>query len=225
MKPIAIGLASAFFTLQAASVAFGGSVDLGGLGGIHIDDTGVHVGGADGVHVDDGGVQVGGPGGVSVENYDRDAVVTNLGARKVGDALVVNLQNDILFDFNSAQITPKASESLKQLAYLIQQDRKGMVVIRGHADAVGDDAYNVKLSKKRADAVAAWLKELTGLNRETFLTQGLGEAYPVAANTTSDGSDDPEGRAKNRRVEVVIQTVSGAQIPEPSAVIQIAPSH
>jgi outer membrane protein OmpA-like peptidoglycan-associated protein len=164
-------------------------------------------------------------GGNVVElKYDRNKVFANLGVKKIGDNLVVNLQDDILFDFNSAQITPKASETLKQLAYLVQQDRKGLVVIRGHADSKGDDSYNMKLSTKRAEAVSSWLQSLSGVSSANFVPQGMAEAYPVAANTNPDGSDNPQGRAKNRRVEVLIQTVQGAAIPEPTTVVITQPA-
>jgi len=157
-------------------------------------------------------------------DYDYDTVVQELGAQKVGDNLVINLDNDILFDFDSAQITPKAAERLKQLAYLIQQDRQGLVVVRGHADAKGSDEYNLKLSQQRAEAVAQWLTSLTGLDYTSFVAQGMGEAYPIAQNVNYDGTDNPVGRAQNRRVEVLIQTVQGAAVPEPQSIIVQQPS-
>lgn len=159
-------------------------------------------------------------GNVTILDYDYDAVVQDLGAQKVGDNLVVNLDNDILFDFDSASVTAKASETLNQLAYLIQQDRQGLVIVRGHADSKGSDEYNLKLSQDRANAVVNWLSSVSGVAATNFAPQGMGEAFPVAHNTNPDGSDNPEGRAQNRRVEVLIQTVQNASVPEPKSMVQ-----
>jgi outer membrane protein OmpA-like peptidoglycan-associated protein len=76
--------------------------------------------------------------------------------------------------------------------------------VTGHTDATGEDAYNLDLSRRRAEAVAAWLRARPELGGWTFTVAGKGEAAPVAPNSRPDGSDDPEGRARNRRVEVTI---------------------
>lgn len=150
-------------------------------------------------------------------NYDQ--VVKDLGARREGDNMMVDLDSDILFAYDSDKISPKAANKLSQLGYLINHDRKGMVVLRGHTDSKGGDDYNIKLSQKRAQSVANYLTKNSSVPPTAIMAQGLGEGYPKAANTNPDGSDNPEGRAINRRVEVIIQTVENAEIPKPRAVI------
>jgi hypothetical protein len=76
-----------------------------------------------------------------------------------------------------------------------------MITIEGHTDAVGDDASNQLLSQARAASVQAALQERLG-GGTTFTAVGFGESRPVAPNTSPDGSDDPDGRAQNRRVEI-----------------------
>ena len=81
---------------------------------------------------------------------------------------------------------------------------KGAVRIEGHTDAKGAKAYNHALSLKRASSVEAWLKK-NGLKGVTFETRGYGDTQPVAPNAKPDGTDDPAGRARNRRVEIVMR--------------------
>lgn len=79
-----------------------------------------------------------------------------------------------------------------------------MLSPRRHTDGKGSDAYNQKLSERRADSVRQWLGQKEGLAQVKMTTQGFGAARPVAPNTNKDGSDNPEGRQKNRRVEIVL---------------------
>ena len=72
----------------------------------------------------------------------------------------------------------------------------------GHADARGDDRYNQVLSERRARAVAAALQPLVRDLPVSLIPQGFGDTRPVVPNTRPDGSDDPAGRARNRRVTV-----------------------
>ncbi len=86
---------------------------------------------------------------------------------------------------------------------MISQTVKGTVRIEGHTDSKGAPAYNQKLSEQRAASVKNWLVEHGGLKKVGFQTKGFGASNPAAPNTKPDGSDDPEGRQKNRRVEIV----------------------
>ena len=78
------------------------------------------------------------------------------------------------------------------------------MTIESHTDSKGPNDYNQKLSEARAQTVRAWLKSHHDLPG-TSITVGYGESQPVAANSKPNGSDDPGGRQKNRRVEIVIQ--------------------
>jgi outer membrane protein OmpA-like peptidoglycan-associated protein len=82
------------------------------------------------------------------------------------------------------------------------QDRR--VSVQGHTDAIGSEAFNQQLSERRAETVASAL-EGAGVNPQQITARGFGKRYPVAPNTNPDGTDNPAGRARNRRVEVVIE--------------------
>lgn len=116
----------------------------------------------------------------------------------------VALSADTLFDFDRATLGPAAQDNLRRTADLVRQGGAGTVTVVGHTDAKGDDAYNADLSRRRAEAVVAWLRAQPGLGGRRFDALGKGEAEPVAPNAKPDGSDDPEGRARNRRVTVDI---------------------
>lgn len=116
---------------------------------------------------------------------------------------------DALFEFDKATLTPDAEETLNALVPLLAKAGKHPATIEGHTDAKGTDAYNQTLSEKRAQTVKDWLVAHGALPATTPI-QGWGKRKPVAPNTKPDGSDDPAGRQKNRRVEVVVDTCKGA---------------
>lgn len=117
----------------------------------------------------------------------------------------VELAADVLFDFDKADLLPEAEETLTRAADFVKQRSKGGVIrIEGHTDAKGSASYNKKLSLSRAGSVKKWL-EAHGLSGLRFSSEGFGAEKPVAPNTKPDGSDDPAGRQKNRRVEIVIK--------------------
>jgi outer membrane protein OmpA-like peptidoglycan-associated protein len=135
---------------------------------------------------------------------DLSGAASDLGAKMTDMGLVINFDADVLFDFDKADIKPEAAPTLGKLAEVVQQYTKSRLVITGYTDAKGDDAYNLSLSRRRAQAIADWLKANGAGNTGQTQVQGRGEADPVAPNTKPDGSDNPEGRRQNRRVEVVI---------------------
>jgi outer membrane protein OmpA-like peptidoglycan-associated protein len=135
---------------------------------------------------------------------DMGGRVEDLSVRESDTEVRIDLAADVLFEFDKADLLPKAEATLQKAADLIKQHAtKSVVRIEGHTDAKGNDAYNQKLSERRADAVKRWF-ESQGLH-ERFSTAGFGAKKPVAPNTKPDGSDDAEGRAKNRRVEIVVK--------------------
>ncbi|MBV9456343.1 MAG: OmpA family protein [Bradyrhizobium sp.] len=112
--------------------------------------------------------------------------------------------SDFLFDFDRAELRPEAEPALAELARHVVDARK-VVMIEGHTDAKGTDTYNQGLSERRATAVRIALAG-RGLPYGMLNIRGFGKSRPVAPNQKPDGSDDPDGRQRNRRVEVVIST-------------------
>ena len=110
---------------------------------------------------------------------------------------------DALFEFDKATLTPDAEETLNALVPLLAKAGKKPMTVEGHTDAKGSDDYNQTLSEKRAAAVKDWLVA-HGAAPASTPTRGWGKRRPVAPNTRPDGSDDPAGRQKNRRVEVIL---------------------
>ncbi|MBV9184070.1 MAG: OmpA family protein [Acidobacteria bacterium] len=131
--------------------------------------------------------------------------VQDIEVKETATEVRVDMAADVLFDFDKADLLPKAGETLQKAADFIRDRAKGGAVrIEGHTDAKGNDTYNQKLSERRAASVKNWFLA-HGLNNMKFSTEGFGAKKPVAPNTKPDGSDDPEGRQKNRRVELVIR--------------------
>jgi OmpA-OmpF porin, OOP family len=110
----------------------------------------------------------------------------------------VNLSGDALFATDHATLTPTARESLDRLLSDRADHSYSQVSVTGFTDSVGSDEYNLALSKRRAESVAAYLKA-HGLKADSLTVTGRGKADPVASN------DTPEGRASNRRVEIRLQ--------------------
>jgi outer membrane protein OmpA-like peptidoglycan-associated protein len=113
----------------------------------------------------------------------------------------VTLADEVLFEFDRADLRPAAATQLDELAGALRELGPRTVTIVGHTDNRGEPAYNQDLSERRAESVRAALAERLG-DEFTFEVSGAGETRPVAANENEDGSDNPEGRALNRRVEV-----------------------
>ncbi len=137
-----------------------------------------------------------------------DQAMIDLDAKVIRQAIVIDLASDVLFDFDKFTIKPDAATTLAKVAVLIREKAKGNVLIEGHTDAKGSEAYNQVLSEKRAEAVKSWLTKMHGIKPGILKTKGWGEQKPVAPNTKEDGSDNPEGRARNRRVVITISMVN-----------------
>ena len=117
----------------------------------------------------------------------------------------IELPADILFDFDKYELRKNAVPALKQAADILRRQARGSARIDGHTDSKGTPTYNMKLSQQRAESVRKWLVEQEGVTKLKFVTKGLGETVQAAPNTNPDGSDNPEGRQQNRRVEIVFQ--------------------
>ncbi|WP_042422796.1 outer membrane protein OmpA [Comamonas granuli] len=104
---------------------------------------------------------------------------------------------DAFFDFDKAVLKPEGKAKLDDLASKVKGINLEVIIAVGHTDSVGTDAYNQKLSVRRAEAVKAYLVS-KGIEKNRVYTEGKGEKQPVADNKTK------EGRAKNRRVEIEV---------------------
>jgi outer membrane protein OmpA-like peptidoglycan-associated protein len=126
-------------------------------------------------------------------------------AREGRSELVFELGADVLFDFDRAELRPEADPVLRSLLEQVEAKlRRARFRVEGHTDAKGEEAYNQKLSERRAASVRDWLVRVGKVDGRAITTAGFGESRPVAPNTRPDGSDDPVGRQKNRRVVITV---------------------
>lgn len=133
-----------------------------------------------------------------------DQLKSALNASETDRGTLVSLPGDVLFDFDKATIRPEARVTLDKLAALIKAQLPPSVAIEGHTDSKGNDAYNQKLSQARATAVRDYLVSVRTVDGTRLSVRGFGELKPVAPNMNPDGSDNPAGRQRNRRVEVIL---------------------
>ncbi|MFQ5528214.1 MAG: OmpA family protein [Thermoanaerobaculia bacterium] len=161
-----------------------------------------------------GNVRVDSPGGTVVVSgdwrdrgtvySDTEGVLIELGATSDRGGIRVDLAGDILFDFDSAAIRPSAAATLSKAAHVIRRRATGRVEVVGHTDSIGTQQYNLKLSQERAISVVRWLNQAEGIPLQLLTARGVGSSQPIDHNTMPDGSDNPPGRARNRRVELRI---------------------
>lgn len=109
----------------------------------------------------------------------------------------------LYFEYDQAQLHPRAQKQLEIVAGLLKSDPGKKLHITGHTDAKGTDDYNLRLSLSRADTVKKQLSAL-GVSESQIITTAAGKAQPLSPNQKADGSDDPEGRSKNRRAEIFL---------------------
>jgi outer membrane protein OmpA-like peptidoglycan-associated protein len=117
--------------------------------------------------------------------------------------MVITLSGSVLFATNKSELLPAAQTKLQDVARaLTQQDPDSRILIEGHTDSQGADDMNMALSQRRAESVKNYLVS-QGIAADRITATGLGKQRPIADNTS------PEGRANNRRVEIVVQPTSG----------------
>lgn len=155
--------------------------------------------------------------GLAVEGEGRQGEVTTLegrsttplprveqGAAEIVGTERVTLDTSVLFAFDSADLSPEAGGSLDAAAEALNAQDGRSLRVSGHTDSQGDEAYNLDLSLRRAEAVRAALEQRLGPGW-AFEVEGLGETQPVAPEVDESGGPYPEGQARNRRVEVTVQ--------------------
>ena len=137
--------------------------------------------------------------GVTATVQQVKQAMQDLGAKETDLEVRVELPADVLFDFDKADIRGDAATALANVATIIRAYPSGSANLEGHTDSKGDDAYNQRLSERRAESVRRWLIDRERLDPSRLGARGWGESRPVASNDTD------AGRQKNRRVEVVIR--------------------
>jgi len=134
------------------------------------------------------------------------SVLQDLGAKVTSQEVKIEMNADVLFDFDKYNLKPEATESLKKVGQVVQSYPNAPLIIEGHTDGLGSHAHNMRLSDDRAASVKNWLVQNAAIQGSRITTRGWGETKPVAPNTNANGSDNPAGRQKNRRVEITIRT-------------------
>lgn len=128
------------------------------------------------------------------------AVAAALAVKEEPRGQVITLPEGVLFEFGKDKLRPTSQDKLGQVAEALKSQEDHKIVIEGHTDSVGTDEANLGLSQRRAKAVRDFLVA-RGVGAEHITATGVGEARPIADNAS------PEGRANNRRVEIIVQTV------------------
>lgn len=149
-----------------------------------------------------GGAIGGTAGGYIGRRMDKQAAeieqtIPNAEVIREGEGIIVKFDSGILFDFDKATLKPNAKDNIAKLATSLQNNPETNILIIGHTDATGADAYNMRLSDRRAEAVKTYAVA-NGISSARLTTEARGETEPIGDNTTE------EGKAQNRRVEVVI---------------------
>jgi outer membrane protein OmpA-like peptidoglycan-associated protein len=142
-----------------------------------------------------GGAAVGGYMDVQDAKLRRFLEGTGVGIVRVGDEITLTMPSNITFATDQATLSPDFLEIMHAVALVLIEYDKTIIEVMGHTDSTGTEAYNLALSRRRALAVGNHLIG-EGINGMRVLTEGFGEAYPVAGNETA------QGRLLNRRVEL-----------------------
>jgi len=149
------------------------------------------------------GAVVGGAAGAIIGHQmdqqakELDQSIPGAKVERVGEGIQVTFESGLLFDFDSDRIRPDAAANFQELARSLNKFGNSNLLIVGHTDSQGDDAYNMALSQRRANAASAYLQS-QGVPASRISTSGRGESEPVATNDTE------AGKQLNRRVEVAI---------------------
>jgi len=192
-------------TQQGALIGAAGGAAAGALAGqiIGKDTKGTLIGAAV-------GAAVGGAAGAGVghmmdkqeQELNQALAASNAAAvRREGNLLAITLKGDVSFDSGSTNVNPGLYSEIDRIAQIMTQYPQTRIKVEGHTDSKGSDASNMELSRKRAEAVMNLLVQ-RGVNPGSVTTMPFGETQPVATNAT------PEGRQKNRRVEIKIEPTS-----------------
>ncbi|MEX2582778.1 MAG: OmpA family protein [Gemmatimonadota bacterium] len=189
-----VGCSSLSQTERGAAIGAAGGAAVGAIVGRQIGSTargavvGAVVGGAAGAVI-----------GRQMDQQAEELAASIPGAtvQRVGEGIVVTFESGLLFPYDSSDLLPAGRENLANLGQSLQAYPETEVLIIGHTDSAGSDAYNQALSERRGDSAANVLSSYN-VPRDRVRTMGRGETEPIADNSTDWGMQ------QNRRVEVVI---------------------
>jgi outer membrane protein OmpA-like peptidoglycan-associated protein/tetratricopeptide (TPR) repeat protein len=117
---------------------------------------------------------------------------------KAGEYLIVK---NIMFEFDKYDLSDQSKKDVERLLTIMKQYPELSVEVVGHSDAMGEEVYNLELSMKRANSVVNYLAG-KGIDKNRFISKGVGEEQSIAINQNPDGTDNPEGRKYNRNAEI-----------------------
>lgn len=142
------------------------------------------------------------------QSRSYEIVGTGAGGRAAASTFVTVVAPEsrrfiIFFDFDQALIRSDAEDTMQKIAQVMRAEPELRMRVTGHTDARGGENYNINLSERRASAVRDYFVTTYGIATSRLDLIGKGEDEPIAPNTTSSGSDNPEGRQMNRRAEFV----------------------
>ena len=143
--------------------------------------------------------------GKSVPQEELTQLVNNVtfDTTLVLDRIVIDksiVMENIYYDFARWDITPEAGVELDKLVDIMYDNPDIVIELSSHTDSVDTESYNIRLSQRRAESAVSYIVS-TGVDRNRITAKGYGESRHIARNTNPDGTDNPEGRAKNRRTE------------------------
>lgn len=146
------------------------------------------------------GAVIGGGVGAYMDHQEEKLTrIPGTSVEKIGDnSLLVRFNSDVLFATDSSQVDPSGQATLDSVAKVFAEYDKTAVIVQGHTDSTGTEAYNQSLSERRADAVRNHLIA-RGVAAARIASIGYGESYPVASNDTA------AGRQMNRRVDILLK--------------------
>lgn len=190
---------------QKVSNTAGGAAIGAGLGALG----GLVIGGGDKGRNALIGAAIGGLAGGAIGNYmdQQESELraqlqgTGVSVTRMGDRIVLNMPSNVTFATDQDQVIPPFYRTLDSVAIVLNKFNKTLIDINGHTDSTGSLAHNQGLSERRAASVANYLGS-RGVDQRRMSTLGFGPSQPIASNAT------PDGRAQNRRVEVLIAPIS-----------------
>jgi peptidoglycan-associated lipoprotein len=118
--------------------------------------------------------------------------------------------NNIYFDLNKSDIKPASAAELDKLVELLEDNPEIKIEMSSHTDSIASHEYNIGLSQRRAESTVNYLIK-KGIDEQRLVAKGYGESKPIARNTNPDGTDNPDGRQRNRRTEFKILEIGAVQ--------------